>query len=87
MVVWGGVAARMLVAFIDDGDNCARRFDRSEVAIREIEIADVAEIESRANTDIAPAIRRAIRNDATLMVVCLMFPYETEANPPKDYGC
>lgn len=84
MVVWGGVAARMLVTFADDRDNCALRLDRSEVAIREIEIADVAEMESRAITDIAPAIRRATLNVANLMVVCLMFHDETDANPQKD---
>lgn len=76
MVVWGGVADRMFVTFADDGDKCARRLDRSEVAIREIEIADVAEMESRAITDIAPAMRRATRNVVTLMVVCLMYTDE-----------
>lgn len=73
MVAWGGVATRMLVTFIDDdGDERALRLDRSDVAMREIEIADVAEMESRAVADIAPTTSRAKRNTATLMVDFLM---------------
>ena len=67
----------MLVTFIDDdGEERTLRLDRSDVAIREIEIADVAEMESRAIADTAPTMSRATRNTATLMVDSLMFPCE-----------
>ena len=82
MVAWGGVATRMLVTFIDDdGEERALRLDRRDVAIREIEIADVAEMESRAIADIAPTMSRAIRNTATLMVDSFMLPCERRVKP------
>ena len=62
MVAWGGVATRMLATFVnDDGEEHALRLDRSDVAIRETEIADVAVMESRAIADIAPTTSRATR--------------------------